>query len=318
LKQVIIMQQPGKFYVYVYLDPRPGKGLQPIYVGKGTVDLDRASYHWERRCVNPFLQGVLDKIRTAGLVPQITIAAYMEDEEDAFAMERDLIAQYGRRDLRTGSLCNLTEGGQGTAGLKYSEERLRKKREQCSTPEWKALMSKLASENWTSAEYREKTLNARRVYERDPAYRTRLREAILKSRTEQVRNKISVAMRTNWESEEYRAKQATSRAEAHAKPEEKVRKSKASKKVWTEHGDKIRLAIKTAKSTPERKAEASRKSRLYYENEEARKKAGEYSKAYNTPEVRAAKAELLKQRWADPEFRAKMLANRKPKAAKGV
>jgi hypothetical protein len=125
-------------------------------------------------------------------------------------------------------------------------------------------------------------------------------------------------MRTNWESEGYRAKQATSRAEAHARPEEKVRKSKASKKVWTEHGDKIRLAIKTAKSTPERKAEASRKSRQYYESEEARKKAGEYSKAYNTPEVRAAKAELLKQRWADPEFRAKMLANRKPKAAKGV
>lgn len=312
------MQQPGKFYVYVYLDPRPGKGLQPIYVGKGTVDLDRASYHWERRCVNPFLQSVLDKIRAAGLVPQITIAAYMEDEDEAFAMERDLIAQYGRRDLRTGSLCNLTEGGQGTAGLKYSEERLRKKREQCSTPEWREMMTKIITKAWQNPEHRKRILDSQNKLKQDPAYRARLREAILKSRTEQVRNKISVAMRTNWESEEYRAKQATARAEAHAKPEEKVRKSKASKKVWTEHGDKIRLAIKTAKSTPERKAEASRKSRLYYENEEARKKAGEYSKAYNTPEVRAAKAELLKQRWADPEFRAKMLANRKPKAAKGV
>jgi hypothetical protein len=318
LKQAIIMQKPGKFYVYVYLDPRPGKGLQPIYVGKGTVDLDRASYHWERRCVNPFLQGVLDKIRTAGLVPQITIAAYMEDEDEAFAMERDLISQYGRRDLRTGSLCNLTEGGQGTAGLKYSEERLRKKREQCSTPEWREMMTKIIKSAWQNPEHRKRILDSQNKLKQDPAYRARLREAILKSRTEQVRNKISVAMRTNWESEDYRAKQATSRAEAHARPEEKVRKSKASKKLWTEHGDKIRLAIKTAKSTPERKAEASRKSRQYYESEEARKKAGEYSKAYNTPEVRAAKAELLKQRWADPEFRAKMLANRKPKAAKGV
>lgn len=312
------MQQPGKFYVYVYLDPRPGKGLQPIYVGKGTVDLDRASYHWERRCVNPFLQSVLDKLRVAGLVPQITIAAYMEDEDEAFAMERDLIAQYGRRDLRTGSLCNLTEGGQGTAGLKYSEERLRKWREKMQTEEWKNIVSKISRDAWANPEIKAQRVNRIRTMFTNPAYRTRLREAILKSRTEKVRNKISVAMRTNWESEEYRAKQATSRAEAHAKPEEKVRKSKASKKVWTEHGDKIRLAIKTAKSTPERKAEASRKSRLYYENEEARKKAGEYSKAYNTPEVRAAKAELLKQRWADPEFRAKMLANRKPKAAKGV
>jgi hypothetical protein len=311
------MQQPGKFYVYVYLDPRPGKGLQPIYVGKGTVDLDRASDHWERKCVNKFFQRVLDKIRVAGLVPQITIAAYMENEEEAFSMERDLIAQYGRRDLRTGSLCNLTDGGQGTAGRKWTDEQ-RQRFFSSLTPEWKSMVSQIRKDLWQNPEYRKKQVERIHKNAADPAHRAKLRQAIIKAQTEQVRNKISVAMRTNWESEGYRAKQATSRAEAHARPEEKVRKSKASKKVWTEHGDKIRLAIKTAKSTPERKAEASRKSRQYYESEEARKKAGEYSKAYNTPEVRAAKAELLKQRWADPEFRAKMLANRKPKAAKGV
>jgi hypothetical protein len=308
------MQQPGKFYVYVYLDPRPGKGLQPIYVGKGTVDLDRASYHWERRCVNPFLQKVLDKIRAAGLVPQITIAAYMENEEEAFAMERDLIAQHGRRDLRTGSLCNLTEGGQGTAGLKYSEERLKRLHERVSTPEWKALMSEISNRMWGNPELREKTIRSQDKLKKDPAHRAKLREAILKSRTEEVRNRISVVMRENWQSEEYRSKQAASRAEAHARPEEKARKSEATKRLWTQKGDSIRLAIKAAKSTPERRAEASKKSKAYYENEEARKVAGEYSRAYNTPEVRAAKAELLRQRWADPEFRAKMLAKRKPKA----
>lgn len=308
------MQSPGKFYVYVYLDPRPGKGLQPIYVGKGTVDLDRASYHWERRCVNPFLQSVLDKIRAAGLVPQITIAAYMEDEEDAFVMERQLISEYGRRDIKTGSLCNLTDGGQGVSGLKYTEERLRKAKERFSTPEWSQLMSQIASNAWAKPEIKAQRVARIRKMCADPAHRAKLREAILKSRTEEVRNRISVVMRENWQSEEYRAKQAASRAEAHAKPEEKARKSEATKRLWTQKGDSIRLAIKTAKSTPERKAEASRKSRAYYESEEARKKAGEYSKAYNTPEVRAAKAELLKQRWADPEFRAKMLAKRKAKA----
>jgi hypothetical protein len=309
------MQQPGKFYVYVYLDPRPGKGLQPIYVGKGTVDLDRASYHWERRCVNPFLQSVLDKIRAAGLVPQITIAAYMEDESEAFAMERNLIAQYGRRDLRTGSLCNLTEGGQGTAGLKYSEERLNRLHERVSTPEWKSLMSEISNRMWSNPELREKTIRSQDKFKNDPAHRAKLRAAILKSRTEEVRNRISVVMREAWQSEEYRAKQAASRAEAHARPEEKARKSEATKRLWTQKGDSIRLAIKAAKSTPERRAEASKKSKAYYENEKARKAAGEYSRAYNTPEVRAAKAELLKQRWADPEFRAKMLAKRKPKAS---
>jgi septum formation inhibitor MinC len=260
------------------------------------------------------LQSVLDKIRAAGLVPQITVAAYMDEEEDAFAMERDLIAQYGRRDLRTGSLCNLTGGGQGTAGLKYSEERLRKKREQCSTPEWREMMTKIIKKAWQNPEHRQRILESQNRLRNDPAYRARLRAAILKSRTEEVRNRISVVMRENWESEEYRAKQAASRAEAHARPEEKKRKSEATKRLWTQKGDSIRLAIKAAKSTPERRAEASKKSKAYYESEEARKQAGEYSRAYNTPEVRAAKAELLKARWADPEFRAKMLAKRKAKA----
>lgn len=310
------MQQPGKFYVYVYLDPRPGKGLQPIYVGKGTVDLDRASDHWERRCTNRFLQSVLDKIRSMGLVPQITIAAYMDNEDEAFAMECDLISQYGRRDLRTGSLCNLTDGGQGTAGRKWTNAQ-REKFFSSLTPEWKKLVSNIRKTLWQNPEYREKQIARMHYNAADPAHRAKLRAAILKSRTEQVRNKISVAMRTNWESDDYRAKQAASRAEAHARPEEKARKSEASKKLWTEHRDKISLAIRTAKSTPERRAEASKKSRAYYENEEARKAAGEYSKAYNTPEVRAAKAELLRQRWADPEFRAKMLAKRKSKAATG-
>jgi hypothetical protein len=308
------MQKPGKFYVYVYLDPRPGKGLQPIYVGKGTVDLDRASDHWERRCVNRFLQSVLDKIRAAGLVPQITIVAYMDDEAEAFAMERDLIAQYGRRDLKTGSLCNFTNGGQGTAGLKYSEERLRKWREKMQTEEWKNIVSKISREAWANPEIKAQRVARIRKMCADPAHRAKLRAAILKSRTEEVRNRISVVMRENWESEEYRAKQAASRAEAHARPEEKKRKSEATKRLWTQKGDSIRLAIKAAKSTPERRAEASKKSKAYYESEEARKQAGEYSRAYNTPEVRAAKAEFLKARWADPEFRAKMLAKRKAKA----
>lgn len=61
----------GKFYVYVYRDPRPGKNRQPIYVGKGIGD--RAELHWRWRCANPFLAQVLGKIRGAGLAPTIEI-----------------------------------------------------------------------------------------------------------------------------------------------------------------------------------------------------------------------------------------------------
>ena len=46
--------------------------------------------------------------------------------EDACKIEVELIAKYGRIDLGTGTLVNLTDGGEGTLNRKMTEETKRK------------------------------------------------------------------------------------------------------------------------------------------------------------------------------------------------
>ncbi|WP_431861369.1 NUMOD3 domain-containing DNA-binding protein [Azospirillum sp.] len=117
-----LFEGAGKFYVYIYRDPRPGKRGVPIYVGKGSQAYGRADDHWGGKATNRMLRGILAKVRSAGLEPIIEIVAWFDDEAAAFCLERSLIAKFGRRDLGSGTLCNMTSGGEGAAGAVRSKE----------------------------------------------------------------------------------------------------------------------------------------------------------------------------------------------------
>jgi len=105
-----------RFCVYIYRDPRPRKRREPIYVGKGLTER-RPDEHWNNsNSPNPFFSRVLEKIRTAGLQPIIEFIAFFENETEAFALEIALIKKFGRRDLGRGTLCNMTDGGDGVTG----------------------------------------------------------------------------------------------------------------------------------------------------------------------------------------------------------
>ncbi len=103
------------FYVYVYLDC----SRIPFYVGKGQGHRYKIWDHLGRS--NPFLQSKIKKIG----VEHIKIEFPLENvsEEDAFAYEELFIGIVGRRDLKTGPLCNLSMGGEGSSP---SEETKRK------------------------------------------------------------------------------------------------------------------------------------------------------------------------------------------------
>jgi NUMOD3 motif len=95
------------FYVYIYfrLDGTP------YYVGKGFGD--RAFGRADHRIKPPTDPNMIKIIRVGS-------------EDDAFKCERILIEEYGRKDLGTGCLRNMTNGGEGCSGRRCSEETRRK------------------------------------------------------------------------------------------------------------------------------------------------------------------------------------------------
>jgi hypothetical protein len=92
-----------EYYTYAYLR----EDGTPYYVGKGKNGR------------------ILEKERHNVKVPPKNRIIYLKKnitEEEAFRHEKYMIAVFGRKDLGTGILRNMTDGGEGCSGYKHSEE----------------------------------------------------------------------------------------------------------------------------------------------------------------------------------------------------
>lgn len=127
------MDSINNFYIYIYLDPRkPGNynydhlsfTFEPIYVGKGKGNRDM--YHYKYYCDNEILYRKLKKIKELDLEPIIMRITENLSEADALSKETELIKSIGRLNLNEGTLCNLTNGGEGSAGLMQTLEHKQK------------------------------------------------------------------------------------------------------------------------------------------------------------------------------------------------
>lgn len=108
----------GTFYIYQL---RVQGQKLPFYIGKGKGR--RYDQHWKGSLlkVKSHKNHTITKALREGFDVYSEILADELDEATAFKLEVEWIAYYGRRSNGTGCLTNLTDGGEGSSGLIFSE-----------------------------------------------------------------------------------------------------------------------------------------------------------------------------------------------------
>ncbi len=103
------MKNDPSVFVYMYLR----EDGSPYYIGKGTKKRLSEHYSYSRN------------VHTPKDTSRIIVQEY-ESEEDTIKAEIFFISYYGRKDLGSGTLRNLTDGGEGCSGRIVREETRRR------------------------------------------------------------------------------------------------------------------------------------------------------------------------------------------------
>lgn len=294
-----VSQERCDFYVYIL----PREDDTPFYVGKGKGRrwkdhlLPSAARH------NPYKTAIIRKMAAAGQPLRVIKIAEGLTEPAAFALERETIAKIGRHPK--GPLTNLTDGGDGSTGLRHTEAHKAaisaRMKAAMSSDEARAAQSATSKQMWASEGHREAM------------------SAILKSvrSTPDARSATGAHSRASWEDPEVRARRIAALGAAANDPE-------------------YRALMSALQSTPEAIAAQSARALGQWSDPESRaaliaaQNAGkqlavEARRAATTPEDIAAKAAEKRRRRRiedrssrgneSPDERGKRLAKLRVKAA---
>jgi hypothetical protein len=110
-----------KFYIYKHIRPDTG---EVFYIGKGNTSKNSHEARYKTASGrNKIWKSIVAK-NNGVFIPEII--CYCDTEEEVNELEKHYISLYGRRNLNKGTLCNLTDGADGSFGIKVSDETRKK------------------------------------------------------------------------------------------------------------------------------------------------------------------------------------------------
>lgn len=217
--------------------------------------------------------------------------------EQAMGYERTLIAWYGRRDLGTGCLFNVCDGGFGLKNYSAKTRALISRRvKEAMTPEIRALMSRKGKARFFDPQERARvSANTRKQFATKGHPRTG------KKNTQETCNYISTKTKEAMARPEVHAKVLTGLRIAMAKPEVRAKLSASARNHWTpesraKQADRCRIMDRSPETTAKRAQ--SIKDSWTVERRAAYSKRRKGTKLSNkTKELLAAKT---REQWANP------------------
>lgn len=127
------------YYVYQL---RLENSDKPFYIGKGKGNRITNHFTDSSRKLNNIKNKIISKAEKQGIKILSEFLCTGLSEESALSLEMKLIKLLGRRDINTGILANMTDGGEGKSGAIASLETRKKRSESL----------KICGRDWTPSE----------------------------------------------------------------------------------------------------------------------------------------------------------------------
>lgn len=272
---------------FVYILCRPNN--KAFYVGKGKGrrvfdhETEAKNGHKCHKC------NVIRKIWKNGGEVRRYVVFTTDDEQEAYQYERELIEQFGRKNL-----CNQTDGGEGMYGVsdEYRAHISEKVKGLWQSPEFRTKM-----EQRHDAAHRAAASEKRKELWKDPAFR----EKATQGYTLEVRASMSESMKQRWQDPDHRARVSAKIREAKAKKKTSQPPKPVTKKMTEYWQDpEWRATMLARRAEPD---VAARRSAGQSERVKAKWQEPEFQEKMKArSETHSAR---MKAMWADPEFRAR-------------